>query len=76
MSRSTTINRKLKIRAADALQRSAVPALRFLTVEEAPGELILQGRLPSDYYCKLAQETVQPYLNGRVLVNRVEIAAE
>lgn len=74
MKGSTTLNRRLRLKAADALQRSPIPALRHLTLVDSREELILDGRLPSDYYRQLAQEVITPFLNGRILINRVVIA--
>lgn len=70
---ASSMNRKLRIRAADALQRSPIPALRHLTIQETQEHLVLSGMLPSRYYQRLAQDTVQPFLNGRTLLDQVVI---
>jgi hypothetical protein len=57
--------------AAEALQRSPIPALRQLSVEEADGVVEIRGRVGSYYLKQLAQETVLPLLRGRPLRNRV-----
>jgi hypothetical protein len=74
-SHATTGNGSV-FRASDALRLSPIPALRHLTVEEGPGQVILSGRLPSYYYKQLAQETVLPYLGSRELVNQVVVVAK
>ncbi len=66
----------LKTPAREALQKSAVPALRQIMVEETNDHLILKGRLPSYYYKQLAQETVVPHLQGRTLLNQIVVNAK
>jgi hypothetical protein len=61
------------VRAADAIQHSPIPVLRYLSIQESASELVIMGRLPSYYYKQLAQETVLPFLNGRTLVNQVVV---
>ncbi len=55
------------------LRGSVVPPLRKLNVNETDGEIILSGKVGSYYHKQLAQETVMPFLAGRVLVNRVQV---
>lgn len=57
----------------EALQQSSIPALRRIRVEEADGEVVISGSLPSYYYKQLAQETVLPAIGGRRLINRVTV---
>ncbi|HZT79869.1 MAG TPA: BON domain-containing protein [Gemmataceae bacterium] len=60
-------------RAADALRRSPIPALRKLTVEETDDALVILGNVGSYYLKQLAQETIMPYARGRELLNRVAV---
>jgi hypothetical protein len=60
--------------AARALQRSPLPALRNLSLEETTNTVVIRGVVPSYYLKQMAQETVMPLLGGRVLVNRVSVA--
>lgn len=62
------------VRAVDALRQSPIPVLRYLSIEESASQVILMGRLPSYYYKQLAQETVLPFLAGRMLVNQVIVS--
>ena len=59
--------------AAEALRYSGVPALRTVAVEEKSELVILQGRLPSYYLKQLAQETVLPFLAGRIIENKIVV---
>jgi hypothetical protein len=61
------------LRAAEALKRSAHPALRQLSVEENESAIVITGRVSSYYLKQLAQETVMPLRDGRVLHNRVAV---
>lgn len=58
---------------AIALQQSSIPALRKLVVEETDQNLVLTGTVPSFYLKQLAQETVMPHLDGRQLINHVQV---
>lgn len=60
-------------KATQALQRSGIPALRRLKVEETDGEVVISGSVTCYYLKQLAQETVMPVLNRRVLANRVRV---
>jgi len=60
-------------RAALALRRSPIPALRRLTLEETETAVVIQGNVPSYYLKQLAQEAVKPALDGRALYNRVQV---
>jgi hypothetical protein len=60
--------------AAKALQRSPLPALRNLSLEETTNTVVIRGVVPSYYLKQMAQETVMPLLGGRVLLNRVSVA--
>jgi len=57
--------------AAEALQRSPIPALRKLSLAETDDVLEIHGRVNSYYLKQLAQEAVMPLLRGRSLRNRV-----
>jgi hypothetical protein len=58
-------------RAALALRRSPIPALRHLQVEETEQDVIVSGSVPSYYLKQLAQETLMPLVGDRQLWNRV-----
>jgi hypothetical protein len=58
-------------RAVQALRHSSIPAIRNLSVEETDECVVLNGNVVSYYLKQLAQETVMPALEGRVLSNRV-----
>lgn len=60
-------------RAATALRRSPIPALRKLSLEETDAIVIIGGSVTSYYLKQLAQETVMPVLEGRELRNRVAV---
>jgi hypothetical protein len=59
--------------ATEALLHSPIPALRKLQVEQTEAGLVLSGRVSSYYLKQLAQETVLPFLDHCVLVNRVTV---
>jgi hypothetical protein len=63
-------------RAALALGRSPIPALRKLSLEESDETIVIQGRVSSYYLKQLAQETIMPVLGGRALLNRVAVVRE
>ena len=60
-------------RAVQALRQSPFPALRQLSLEETDAVVVLNGKVPSYYLKQLAQETVMPVLEGRELLNRVNV---
>ena len=60
-------------RAATALRRSPIPALRNLAVEETAEELVILGLVQSYYLKQLAQEALMPHLDGRCLRNLVRV---
>ena len=60
-------------RLAQALRRSPIPALRKLTVLENGDAVTIQGKVASYYQKQLAQETLLPLLDGRQLLNRVQV---
>ena len=62
-------------RLALALRRSPLPALRKLTLAESETTVTIQGQVSSYYLKQLAQETILPLLDGRQLVNRVQVIA-
>jgi hypothetical protein len=63
-------------RAQTILANSPFPALRRLSVTQAPGALILSGSV-SSYYCKqLAQEAVRAVARGRRVINRVRVTED
>jgi hypothetical protein len=57
---------------AQALRRSKIPALRLVNVEETDTAVVLTGTVPSYYLKQLAQETVLPLCDKR-LINKVEV---
>ena len=63
-------------RAALALGRSPIPALRKLSLEESEVVIVIKGRVSSYYLKQLAQEAVKPALGGRTLLNRVEVVRQ
>jgi len=63
-------------RAALALGRSPIPALRKLSLEESEAAVVINGRVTSYYLKQLAQETIMPVLGGRSLFNRVAVVRE
>ncbi len=56
-----------------ALRRSPIPALRKLTLSESETTVTIQGEVSSYYLKQLAQETILPLLDGRKLLNRVQV---
>lgn len=60
-------------RLALALRRSPIPALRKLTLTESDTTITIQGQVSSYYLKQLAQETILPLLDGRQLLNRVQV---
>lgn len=56
-----------------ALRRSPIPALRKLTLAESEKTVTIQGQVTSYYLKQLAQETILPLLDGRQLLNRVQV---
>jgi hypothetical protein len=63
-------------RAALALDRSPIPALRKLSLEESEAAIVISGRVTSYYLKQLAQEAVMPVLDGRELHNRVAVVRD
>jgi hypothetical protein len=61
---------------AQVLKRNAWPPLRRLGVEENDSTVKLTGTVGSYYLKQLAQEAVMPVLNGRKLLNQVEVVRE
>ena len=61
-------------RAIALLRQSPIPALRKLCVEESEDAVVILGCVSSYYLKQLAQETVMPVIDGRQLVNRVNVA--
>jgi len=58
---------------AQALRRSPIPALRKLALDESETTVTIQGKVSSYYLKQLAQETLLPLLDGRQLLNRVQV---
>ena len=56
-----------------ALRHSPLPALRKLSLEETETTVVIQGQVSSYYLKQLAQETLLPLLDGRQLLNRVQV---
>jgi hypothetical protein len=69
MSTSTLEQSQLSL----ALRRSPIPALRKLTLSESERTVTIQGQVTSYYLKQLAQETILPLLDGRQLLNRVQV---
>jgi hypothetical protein len=69
----TATNTSQPLPAKDALERSAVPALRGLQVEVNEDVIIISGSVSSYYLKQLAQETLMPALGHRRLHNRIEV---
>ncbi len=69
MSTSTLEQSQLAL----ALRRSPIPALRKLTLAESETTVTIQGQVASYYLKQLAQETILPLLDGRQLLNRVQV---
>ena len=63
-------------RAAGALRQNSIPALRKLLIEETDEKVVIHGSVTSYYLKQLAQEALMPYLDGRVLHNRVSVARD
>lgn len=63
-------------RLALALQRSPIPALRKLRLDETETSITIHGQVTSYYLKQLAQETILPLSNGRQLFNRVHVVTE
>ena len=63
-------------RAATALRHSPIPALRKLIIEETDEEVLINGTVGSYYLKQLAQETLMPCLDGRLLRNRVTVVSD
>jgi hypothetical protein len=59
--------------ASRALQRSPIPALRNLSLEETDDTVTIRGVVSTYYLKQMAQETVMPALGGRELHNRVSV---
>jgi hypothetical protein len=59
--------------AAEALEQSPLPDLRYLHVAESESEVIITGKVSSYYLKQLAQETVRPALGARRLLNKVVV---
>lgn len=72
MSTSTLEQSRLTL----ALQRSPIPALRKLRLDETESSITIQGQVSSYYLKQLAQETILPLLDGRQLLNRVHVVTE
>lgn len=56
-----------------ALRSSPIPALRKLSLAESETTVTIQGQVASYYLKQLAQETILPLLDGRQLLNRVQV---
>jgi osmotically-inducible protein OsmY len=60
-------------KAQSILANSPIPALRRISVTQAPGALVLSGSV-SSYYCKqLAQEAVRAVARDRKVINRIRV---
>lgn len=56
-----------------ALSRKGVPVLKRVKIAESELQVILEGAVPSYYLKQLAQEAILPNLQGRDLINRIEV---
>jgi hypothetical protein len=61
----------VQVRADQALQQCAIPALRQLQIEESDREIVLSGSVRCYYHKQLAQEAIMPILGARKLSNRI-----
>jgi hypothetical protein len=55
------------------LSSSTNPELRRLSVRETDDEIRITGSVSSFYLKQMAQESVRPAMEGRRLVNKVEV---
>lgn len=62
--------------AASVLNQSSIPALRRLKVRETDTTIHVTGQVSSYYLKQLAQEFLIPLLEGRELLNEVEVIPE
>lgn len=62
--------------AASTLRQSPIPALRLLQVEENETQVIISGRVSSYYMKQLAQESLMPCLEHRLLLNQVVVESK
>jgi hypothetical protein len=69
----TATNVLLQLPAKEVPERSPVPSLHRLRVEETETEIIVTGSVSSYYFKQLAQEALIPLLGSRKLLNRVEV---
>jgi len=69
------VETQIKLAALAALAESSVSELRFLRVDESDNALHLTGQVRSFYHKQLAQETLRPIAEGRLLVNSVDVRA-
>ena len=60
--------------AAQILQKSHLPHLRSLDVDESSDEVVLRGQVGSYYHKQLAQEAVLAVLGDRRLKNLVVVS--
>ena len=63
-------------RAHLALRHSPIPALRNLSLDESDEAVVITGSVASYYQKQLAQESIMPYLGGRILYNRVAVVRQ
>ncbi len=59
--------------ATQALRESPIAALRRLSINETERNVVIQGTVPSYYLKQLAQETLMPLLDGRLLLNHISV---
>jgi hypothetical protein len=55
------------------LSSSTNPELRRLSVRETDDEIRITGSVSSFYLKQMAQESIRPAIEGRRLVNKVEV---
>jgi hypothetical protein len=61
---------------ADMLTSSPIGQLRRLVVIADDNQVIITGQVSSYYFKQMAQETVQPLIGTRLLLNNVEVSFE
>ena len=59
---------------ARSLRCCSIPEMSQIRVRESDTTVLLEGCLPSFYFKSLAQEMARPHLDGRRLVNRIQVA--
>jgi len=63
-------------RITGVIRQSPIPALRLLSVNEIDSTIVLKGTVGSYYHKQLAQELVKPLLDGKQLINSVDVSSK